>query len=645
VVATDPERLDQPDVIDGSVTRPSGPRRRSVLADRLVAACCLTWAFPTVVSLGRALARDWYPVADQALIAVGARDAMTGHHRWIGTVASLSVRHTLASHPGPLQFDLVALPVRLFGSGWGLALGVALVNLGAGLVAIIAAARQAGRGGAVATTVGLLLLVWSAGNQVIIEPYNPTAAMVPYFAVLILAWAVVNGDRWALPWLVGWGSLCAQANIAYVLTTLPIVVGAIAFYLWRRRGQRGGRDVLLRCAPVALVLWAQPIAEQIGRGSDGNMERILRNADNLQQPLGLADGTRRAAVVLSMWPGWGRGNFDGGYTELFQQLPSLGWSAFTLLAVVTVLGAAAYASGRWLRDPILRTLLVAAAVFVVLGWAGTVRVPLSPFFGFLAHLFRWLWPIGAFSAVALGLFLGRAAQRWVGHRVLAVGAVAALMASALMAVPYGPPALDSGVFDGSRPTASALNDLAVERLPDTGVVVDFRASKFSPLTFSLVAALQEHGTPFAVNDPISLRQFDDRRPPADTRWPIVVVVTGFDALNVWNEAAACVSPLDPEERARLLWTRDALSDALSEPGFTLSDVGARFAGTAFAPSWMADVTNGLPHRAGKVVESKDFATLLGTGLIVPLTGVESISAEFLALREGLEQSTACVTER
>ena len=229
----------------------------------MVLGCILAWSVLVVTSVVRAVSTDWYPVFDQALIAVGARDVLTEHHRWIGTVASVSLEGVLASHPGPLQFDLVAVPVRLFGSGAGLAVGVAAVNFGAGLVSIIAAARQGGRGAAVANTVGLCLLVWSAGNQVLIDPYNPTASMVPFFAVLVLAWATVNGDRWALPWLVGWASLCVQANIAYAVTALPIVAGAIGVYLWRRRGRGAGRDVLVRCGLVGLLLWLQPLLEQI----------------------------------------------------------------------------------------------------------------------------------------------------------------------------------------------------------------------------------------------------------------------------------------------------------------------------------------------------------------------------------------------
>src|SRR5215213_9880607 len=96
-------------------------RRRSVFADVVTALCCLAWCVPSIVAVTRAVRTGWYPVADQALIAVGAGDVLTVHHRLIGTAASVSFRGVLANHPGPLQFDLVALPVRLFGSGAGLA--------------------------------------------------------------------------------------------------------------------------------------------------------------------------------------------------------------------------------------------------------------------------------------------------------------------------------------------------------------------------------------------------------------------------------------------------------------------------------------------------------------------------------------------
>jgi hypothetical protein len=626
--------------------RLSAGRRTSVLANKVVLACGVAWLVPIVVAVVRAVRTGWYPIADEALIAIGGRDVLTGHHRLLGTAASVSFEGVLANHPGPLIFDAVALPVRLFGSGPGLAVGIAALNLGAGSVAIVAAARQAGRAAAVATTVGLCLLVWSAGNGVLVDPYNPTASMLPFFAVLVLAWATVNGDRWALAWLVGFGTFCVQANLAYVVTTVPIVVGALGVFLWRRRAQGAVRDVLVRCLPVGALLWAQPILEQVTNGRDGNLARLARNANNLVEPLGLDDGTRRAAVVLSMWPGWSRGNFDGGYTGQFERLPSLWLTTFTLIVLVTVLVALSCASARWLHDSALAALLAATSAFVAIGWVGTVRVPLSPFYGFLAHFVRWLWPIGALTAVAIVLFTIRAVQRWISPAAVPVVAAVTLAGAAAIAVPDGPPALGSDVADKARPAAAELNDLAAERLPASGVVVDFRPPDYSMFTFSLVAALQERGTPFSVTDEISVRQFgDDRRAPIEPLSPVVYVAVGFEALDLWDTAVACVSDLGASNKERLGDARSQLTAALSEPGFTLSDVGARFAASVFAPDWMASVVQGVGDEAAEIVKTPDFAVLLGDGLIVPPMPLDAIARDFVMLRRGLEETTACVVER
>src|SRR5215204_3404324 len=257
-------------------------RRFPTLRDPVVLACVVAWVVPVVVAVVRQIACDWYPVGDKAAVAVGGGDVLTEHHRLVGTGSSLSFRSVLANHPGPLLFDVIALPIRLFGPGPGVTLGIGALNLGAGVVAIICAARQAGRAAALAIMVGLCLLVWSAGNAVLVDPYNPTAAMVPFFAVLVLAWAAANGDRWALPLLVGFGSFCVQANLAYLVTTVPIVAGGIAMYLWQRRGHRAWRDVLVWCLPVGLVLWAQPIIEQVLNGRDGNLARLARNTTSLE---------------------------------------------------------------------------------------------------------------------------------------------------------------------------------------------------------------------------------------------------------------------------------------------------------------------------------------------------------------------------
>jgi hypothetical protein len=624
--------------------------RRSVLRDPLVLACCGAWFVPVVIAVVRAISDGWFPVADRALIAVRARDVLTEHHPLLGTAASAALGEgMLTNHPGPLLFDLAALPVRLFGSGTGLVVAVAAINFAAGVVAAVAAARQGGRTAAVATTFGLALLVWSAGNSVLTDPYNPTVSMIPFFAVLVLAWAAANGDRWALPWLVAIGTFCVQSNLAYVVTTVPIVIGALGVYVWRRRGARPGRDLLVRCLPVAVILWAQPIIEQLIHGTDGNVTRLLRASGSLEDPLGAAEGTRHAAAVLSRWPAWTRGNFDGGYEgSLFEPPPSLLLATLSLVALILVLAALSVLSARRLGDRPTALLLGATGVFVVLGWMATARIPLSPFYGFLAHFVRWLWPIGVLTVVAVGLLagrlLGRLLQRY-GRRPIPYLAGVALLAAVAIAVPDGPET-NGSEWDRARPTAVELARAAFERLPESGVVVDFRPPDYPPFAFSLVAALQEHGTPFSVTDGISVRQFGDgRASPPHPSAPVVFIAVGFEAIDAWDDAVACASPLDDAQLDRLRAARSDLSTALAGPGFTLSDSGARFADSAFAPPWMASVPDGIGDGVTTVAASPDLALFLADGLVIPPPQLADVVEDYVVLRDDLENNTACVVER
>ncbi len=615
-------------------------------------ACAVAWLVPVVVAVIRAVAADWYPVSDQALIAVRARDVLTADHPLLGTAASAALGEgVLTNHPGPLIFDVVALPVRLFGAGAGLVVGIAALNLGAGLVAIVAAYRRGGRGGAVAVTGGMCALVWSAGNAVLVDPYNPTACMVPFLAVLVLAWSAATGDRWALPWLLALATFCVQTNLAYLVTVVPIVIGSLALYVWLRRDQHAGRDLLWRGAPVLLVLWAQPILEQLLHVTDGNVARLARASVELEQPLGWADGTRQAASVLSQWPGWARGSFDGNYVmNPFVAPPSVWPAVLSLLVLIAVLVALACVAARWLRDRATLTLLGVTAGFVLIGWVATMRVPLSPFYGFLPHFVRWLWPIGVMTIVAVALCVGRALQRLIGGRpVPGAIAVMPLLLTVAFAVPDGPLTLGEAEWSVARPVAKELNRLAVERLPASGVVVDFRPPDYPPFAYSLVAALQEHGTPFTVTDGISARQYgNSRRAPADPIDPVIYVSAGFEALDGWDDAVACASSLDEDDRTRLLDDRARLAAALGAPGFTLSANGAAFAATAFAPPWMASVPDGLDGADGEidaVVTSVDLVTLLDDGLIVPPASMADVARDFSGLRRRLEETTACVVER
>jgi len=619
-------------------------RRLRTLRDPVVLACVVAWIVPVVVAVVRQISSGWYPVGDKAAIAVGGGDVFTEHHRLLGTGSSLSFRSVPANHPGPLLFDVIALPIRLFGPGPGVSLGIGALNLGAGVVAIVAAARQAGKAAALAIMVGLCLLVWSAGNAVLVDPYNPTAAMVPFFAVLLLAWAAANGDRWSLPLLVGLGSFCVQANLAYLVTTVPIVGGGIALYVWQRRGHRALRDVVVWCLPVGVVLWAQPIIEQVLNGRDGNLARLARNTRSLEAPLGLAEGTRRAASVLSQWPAWTRGRFDVDYaSSVFEEPPSVLWATLSLVAVIVLLVVFCYVAMRWLADRATGTLLAAAAIFVVVAWVATIRIPLSPFFGYLAAFVRWQWPIGVLTVVAVGLLVTRAAQRAPFSPPPHVVAAVALLTAVILAVPAGD-AANGSEWDRAAPTAVALNRVAVAQLPDSGVVVDFPTSGYSMFAFALTAALQEHGIPFWVNDEISVRQYGDgRRADPDDGRPVVIAVSGFAALDAWDDhPVACAAELDDDDRARLTAARDALIGALEAPGFSLTEAGARFATSNLAPPWLDEVPTGLTADVVATVRGHELIALLDGGALAPPPNLRDAASELTTLGRRINERAGCI---
>jgi hypothetical protein len=89
--------------------RGTGPAERGLLLVVTVLA-----VLPVVVATVRAAARGWLPVGDNAYFAIRARDVLTEHHPLLGTWTSASVSAgTDFNNPGPLLFDLLAIPAKL----------------------------------------------------------------------------------------------------------------------------------------------------------------------------------------------------------------------------------------------------------------------------------------------------------------------------------------------------------------------------------------------------------------------------------------------------------------------------------------------------------------------------------------------------
>ena len=91
---------------------------------------------PVVVAFVRATISGWVPLGDNAYFTVRLRDVLTEHHPLLGAWSSGSANTgELVNSLGPLQLDLLAIPVRI-DADVGTALGVSLINAAALVLAI-----------------------------------------------------------------------------------------------------------------------------------------------------------------------------------------------------------------------------------------------------------------------------------------------------------------------------------------------------------------------------------------------------------------------------------------------------------------------------------------------------------------------------
>ncbi|MDP9463069.1 MAG: hypothetical protein M3P52_00470, partial [Actinomycetota bacterium] len=208
--------------------------------DPFVALAIALPAVPIIVAVVRAIVDRWIPLGDQALLEIRARDVLTVHHPLLGTASSAALSRAEVvplNHPGPLMFDVLALPVRVFGGGPGVAIGVGTVNLAAATIGTLFAARRSGRAGAALAGLTFACLGWAAGSESLYDPYNPTAAMLPCLACLFLAWSAVDLDGRAVLWLIGVATFAVQLNNSYLLFLPPLVGAVCVIYVLRARSE------------------------------------------------------------------------------------------------------------------------------------------------------------------------------------------------------------------------------------------------------------------------------------------------------------------------------------------------------------------------------------------------------------------------
>ncbi len=514
---------------------------------------------PIVVAAARAIGRGWLPMGDNGYFAIRARDVLTEHHPLVGawSAGSRSVGVSV-NNLGPLQLDWLAVPLRMLDVGAGVVVGVASLNALAAILVVVAAGRRLGLLGAWLGAATVAAMGWTLGSELLIEPRQHHALVLPFLAVVVLAWALADGDWPLAPWAVGMGSLVAQTHLTFVLPVLALsglgLVGLV------RAGGARRRWVLLSAAVLALA-WVQPLAEELG-GGQGNLTALTEATGPEEPAYGVGRAVRAVATVALPVVGWVRpafGTFDPA-DGLLGPLAAAG----VLALVVGGLVAVSIVARR--RDD--RTTLAAVAtatVGLVAAGVSAALTPLSAGFGPVAHNFRSLWPVAAMVTLALVVGVVRGGSLSGRRPTLGVAGLAVVIALAALPTSYqqASPAADAPLI----PVAEELVD-QLGPLEGRGAVLVDRSRLYfgEPFSYVVLAELQARQVPFVFEDEREVARFGDDRRRRGSVTGTVSMGYGDRALEQrpGRERIAIAWWLDEAERANLAELRPrAEADELS----------------------------------------------------------------------------------
>lgn len=601
----------------GDGSRRARRRRRREVPGALVAAVVGVALVPIGMAAGRAVSREWRPVGDDALFPIRARDVFTlDHIPLLGTWSSASLNvGTDINHPGPLLFDLLALPVRLLGGGTGTAVGIAVVN-GLALVGIaVFAGRRAGPLVALAATMAAATLAWAMGSELLYEPWGPYSMLLPFLLFLVLAWSVAGGDLVALPFAAVAGSLVVQTHLSY--SFLVPAIGALALLgLWRaRRREGGGGGRILRWSLVGLLVlalcWTQPLIEQFTGDGEGNISRLVSTGTSSDtEAVGYGRSTRIVAKVVSVPPFWMRPSVRDAFLSSgrdpdddpdlgLAELPSDGVAGASLLGLLALLGLGWW-WGHRRGDRAAQRAVVLAGAGVGVAVLTAARTPVTSF-GVAPHQFIWLWPLAAFVTFALVLSLVVPAVRTTrtGGRWLAGALVAGVLAITVLDVPESQQGIGPNLDLWSLP---AIRDVSsqLDRLEGAGpLLVDDLAGykRFaSPYENAILAELQRRDVEFVTSEVGLLRQIGDgRRSTGQAEAELLLTIGPEPEVPDGAERVAHHDGLDGPEQEELARRELEAVDVVRRGELRLNEAGRAALREGRLPA-LADYTPGTDPR-------------------------------------------------
>ena len=458
--------------------------RRQALAG---VAMVLLVAAPFVASIVRARSVHWLPSGDDALIGLRSWDVFSSHRPLIGqgSTTHLYGHDGGTSHPGPIQFYVLAVPVRVLGPAAGMILTSAAVNLAAVLVASWVVFRRAGGAVAAWAVVLLSLVLWSEGTAILTDPISSNAGGIPLLALATLAWAVVDGDIRLLPLGAVVGSWVAQQHLAIVVPSAALVayasggVAVVALSRRRRRGADPGAAFDPRrlwpwaagALVLSLVLWSPVLWQQV-TGHPGNLTAVAEYARTSDSPtLGWMAAARQAIRTVSFPPLLLRSDLTGrsfsvGPLRPLELLVGIGTYALLVAAVVVA----------WSRRRALALLALTALVLAVAGTGTGSTIPDSVE-AYRINFYRWEFVVAWLAWIVLGWGGALAGRSLLARRGQAVPSVVPRLAPALavvvMAIPTVVNVTTHGVDDRRRDqdgfvAMRTMSDAAVDAADGAG---------------------------------------------------------------------------------------------------------------------------------------------------------------------------------
>jgi hypothetical protein len=367
----------------------------------------------------------WVPSGDNALIELRARDVGTSRTPLIGqpsTSSNYGVSEQNVSHPGPLQFYLLAVPVRLFGGPMGMLVTTVALISACALVVLWVFFRQLGITGGFAAAIALAAVMFTTGAASLVNPVSSNMAGYPLLATAALCWALFCGDSRLLPLTAAVASFTAQQHLSVVGVTAVLVVAGLGGLLvgaWRsgelrdRAARRRWTFLGITTLALSVVLWLPVIIQEL-TGDPGNLSAIADfGTDGTRSGLGVGSALTQLTHAAGLLPLLGRTELSG--YDLLSPL-SVGTIVSALVGAVLLIGLAWW---RRREDPRWSRLVVMAGVLAVGGLVSGASVPEGPERLRLVF-YHWALALDVLLLVAWLVLIRRVvplvASRWRGTR-------------------------------------------------------------------------------------------------------------------------------------------------------------------------------------------------------------------------------------